>query len=185
MESLRNYGATLCGYFGSTRDALYERQRLLIRGGMLELEGRGRGGGSKATPRNVALLVISQMATDTLAGSEANIRATAAAKRTGGISSLLPGVATFLDGLEMVLSSVSLAEKTGEAVISRTSPHPRLMFNGPLASLGNGVKCNIPKGLSTLEFSLSKNLPPSYRVEARLETERLVAIARDLEGMAE
>src|SRR4051812_41014393 len=62
--SLRVFGEKLASILGSTPDAIYERQRSLVRAGLLELAGRGRKGGTKATPRNIALLLIAFLASD-------------------------------------------------------------------------------------------------------------------------
>jgi hypothetical protein len=52
---------------GLTTAALYERQRALVRLGLLPTpQGRGRGSGADATPDNVALLIITRLLTDNL-----------------------------------------------------------------------------------------------------------------------
>jgi hypothetical protein len=55
--------------------ALYERQRALIRGGLLETKaGHGPGSGVRLSPESVAMLVISVLATNSLVDVEAKTR---------------------------------------------------------------------------------------------------------------
>jgi hypothetical protein len=65
--------------------ALYERQRSLIRGGLLEVKsGHGPGSGVRLNPESVAMLLISVLATNSLVDVEAKTREGAELRGRGG-----------------------------------------------------------------------------------------------------
>ena len=68
MIGLKTYISTLSPLLGQTHEMLYERQRMLVRHGLLEsVEGRGRGSGVRADEKALAAFLISFMAHDILA----------------------------------------------------------------------------------------------------------------------
>jgi len=68
--SLTSFLPFLSSRLGLSVTALYERQRLLVRHGMLpQPVGRGRGSGVAASPASVAKLLLSVLATDSLSES--------------------------------------------------------------------------------------------------------------------
>src|SRR5665213_457167 len=80
-SSLKGYTPGLGRLLGVSAAALYERQRALVRGGLLEIEGgRGPGSGVRVTARALALLIISVLATDSLAETASRTRKVAAAR---------------------------------------------------------------------------------------------------------
>ncbi len=103
MSSLTSYTPTLAKLVGLDGVALYERQRSLVRVGLLEPEGRGPGRGVQATPKAVALLLISALATDRLVDAAVRTRDLAAAVPKNGRCPLT-GRTTFLDALTAALS---------------------------------------------------------------------------------
>jgi hypothetical protein len=81
MASLTSILLQLAPILGLSTAALYERQRALVRLGLLpKPEGRGRGSGADASPETVALLVIAVMATDNLSENDDRIIKLAHAK---------------------------------------------------------------------------------------------------------
>jgi hypothetical protein len=65
--SLKSYSVELADYLGITPLAVYERQRALVRLGVLEsIEGRGPHSGVRATPNAVAVLLIGALLADNL-----------------------------------------------------------------------------------------------------------------------
>jgi hypothetical protein len=67
MNSLKSIIPLLSDLVALSEHALYERQRALVRGGLIKgREGRGPGSGVEATPETVAMLLISVLATDSL-----------------------------------------------------------------------------------------------------------------------
>lgn len=79
--SLTSILPALAPILGMTPQALYERQRALIKMGLLPApQGRGRRDGPVASPEHVALLVIAKLATDHQ--SDERVRALASAQLT-------------------------------------------------------------------------------------------------------
>jgi hypothetical protein len=175
MQSLRAYCATLARLVESTSAAIYERQRLLVRAGLIDLEGRGPGGGTKATPDNVALLLVGLLAVDTLADAERTVRAIARAKPMAGPREHILEARTFASGVSMILSDAELAAHTAKISVSRSSHHASIEFFGPVAK--------VPKGNWTLFYAHTGRPPPHYRIEARVDGVILRVIATHLAAM--
>jgi hypothetical protein len=67
MGSLKSQIPNLAGWLSMTPAALYERQRALVRAGLLKAKpGRGRGTGVAFSPHSLAMLLISVAASDSL-----------------------------------------------------------------------------------------------------------------------
>jgi hypothetical protein len=65
--SLKSASYQLAPIFGMTADGVYERQRELVRAGILQQEsGKGPGSGARLNTHNLAWLVVSLMVTDSL-----------------------------------------------------------------------------------------------------------------------
>jgi hypothetical protein len=102
-------------YLGMSQAAIYERQRALIRLGLLpKPSGRGRGSGALATPRTAALICLSILATDNLSEmdhrifklAEAGISTWRKRQRCG-----LTGALTFVDALSAIIGDPDLARR--------------------------------------------------------------------------
>jgi hypothetical protein len=74
MISLKSFAPVLAPTFGVTPAAVYERQRSLVRQGLLPKPELGRGNGLAATPDTVALMVIAFMVTDNLSDTDDRVR---------------------------------------------------------------------------------------------------------------
>ncbi len=71
MPSLTSLLPRISAPLGLSTAALYERQRALVRVGLLPSpQGRGKGSGAKASPETVALLIISRLLTDNLSDAD-------------------------------------------------------------------------------------------------------------------
>jgi hypothetical protein len=96
MNSLKSIIPLLSDVLVLSEHALYERQRALVRGGLLKaIEGRGPGSGVKATPENVAMLIISVLATDSLSDVIVDTKVIAKAARQEYNADALPELRTF------------------------------------------------------------------------------------------
>jgi hypothetical protein len=74
MVSLTSFLPMLVSHLGITKAAIYERQRALIRLGLLPKPvGRGRGSGAEATPLNASLIILSALATENLSDMDDRI----------------------------------------------------------------------------------------------------------------
>lgn len=71
MASLKSLIPKLALALGMTPAAIYERQRALVRAGLIQQRpGHGPGSGVLATPQSVAMLLIAILATDSLSETE-------------------------------------------------------------------------------------------------------------------
>lgn len=108
MISLKSFIPVLAAMFGTTADILYERQRALVRIGLLKpLAGRGPGSGVQLSISSVAVLMIAYAAADTLSDVESRIRDVCLAQPTNsdlGTKCPLTGGSTFLEAVERLLA---------------------------------------------------------------------------------
>lgn len=94
-----------------TPAALYERQRALVRAGLLHSEGgRGPGSGVRATPESMAMLLISLLATGSLSDTETQTKIVASLKSKTKHCPLT-GKKTFASALTAVLASEDTAKR--------------------------------------------------------------------------
>ncbi|WJR74911.1 hypothetical protein [Bradyrhizobium sp. NP1] len=143
MNSLHSLIPALAPIFGLTEKSLYERQKALVRMGMLPTpQGRGRGSGAPATPENVALLVIAVMATDRQADDD-RVRKLALAPFIDGKKDRCPwtGATVFKDALSLILSPAAPTSKPGRVIhnavhVSRAEPAASIFFSWPKRGQG-------------------------------------------------
>lgn len=84
MISLKAFGPVLAEALGTTPAAVYERQRALVRQGLLPAPiGRGRGNGLPASAGAVAMMIIAMMVTDNLSETDDRVRRVAGAEYVG------------------------------------------------------------------------------------------------------
>ncbi|TWI73634.1 hypothetical protein IQ16_01772 [Bradyrhizobium huanghuaihaiense] len=189
MRSLTSFLPDLVPIFGISEQAIYERQRALVRIGMLAApKGRGRGSGVEATPGTVARLLVAVLATDNLSDTDERVHKLAlapftatdkrASKSGGAKWDRCPwtGAQTFVDALAFLLSPeapILPAPKPGAHTSVR-------VYRGSLgASIGFVWSRRPGKGRS--EFG-----QPDYaannriKVEAQLPFEALRAIHQRL-----
>jgi len=108
--SLKGLILVLAKHVDMTPAALYERQRALVRAGLLQSKpGRGPGSGVRATPQSVAMLLISILATGNLSETEELSKAIADLKSEA--KCLLTGKKTFATALTAVLASEELSKR--------------------------------------------------------------------------
>ena len=171
MSSLKSYTEErLAKLLETTSAALYERQRALVRAGLLDQsEGKGPGSGVRATPSALALLLIAAMATDNLSNVELRVREIANTKADRGTCGLT-GKRSFQSALVAILDSEELASRVVEIGISRTSPSAQIHYRWP------GRK----RISTTSEFSTSASSTPVLRVMASVDGRGIQTIARDI-----
>jgi hypothetical protein len=105
---------------GTTPAALYERQRALVRAGLLQSKpGRGPGSGVRATPESVAMLLISILATGNLSETEERSRVIADLKSETK-SCPITRKKTFAAALTTVLASEELSERLAWIHVERS-----------------------------------------------------------------
>jgi hypothetical protein len=180
-SSLKAYAPLLAWRLRTTAAALYERQRALVRDGILEQsEGRGPGSGVHAAPYSVALLLVAVLATDSLSETSAKVRSFAAAKSTAA-DGLCPLTRkpTFVEALAQVLDTAHQHWRKIESIsVRRTSGH------GVIAS---GDKFNHVDSIFAAQVPVDAKLqaPTKLLVDAMLTRDLIIQIAVDLKKIAE
>jgi hypothetical protein len=162
--SLKGLTPALARFLGSTPAALYERQRALVRAGLLPLEsGRGPGSGVLATAHAVALLVIAVLATDSLSETDERLEPLCQAAPQDGEPCPITHMRWFIDALAAILIQPHKAREVTRITVSRTAGIARIQYTG-------GV---------TL---FNAKAPPraGIQVEASIDCDLIVAIAGDV-----
>lgn len=128
MISLKSYIPVLAADTGMTSEALYERQRALMRAGMLEAtKGHGPGSGAKMTRESVATLVISILATDRLSAAAARTEAIATARPVDRARCILTRATTFAGALVALLGGTANTNLIA-VTVSRTADLAEIEF---------------------------------------------------------
>jgi hypothetical protein len=120
MNSLKGYSPALARHLGTTPAALYERQRELVRVGILDAgDKRGPGSGVRATSPAVALLILAILATDSLSetGDIVGVLATA---KTSNASHPFKHAKALVDVLAFILTSKVWSSRIVEITVGRT-----------------------------------------------------------------
>jgi hypothetical protein len=121
MRSLKGYAPKLATMLATTEAAIYEKQRTLVRAGLLKtIPGRGPGSGVPASPRSVALIMLAVMASESLSTTVSRVRTTAGLIYRSG--KIFREGATLLDTLEELLSDPSRATEVAFLEVSRNLP---------------------------------------------------------------
>jgi hypothetical protein len=127
--SLKAYMPPLARLLGVSAAALYERQRALVRTGLLDAgSGWGPGSGVRTTASSVALLLISVLASDSLTVAETRAGEIADAAPAGGDQCLLTGMRSFRDALASVLTSAAQSDRVIEISASRTAARAKIVY---------------------------------------------------------
>jgi hypothetical protein len=107
-----------------TPDSLYERQRALMRAGLIKgKEGWGPGSGVRATPHSVAMLLIAVLAADSLSEVVESTKRYAWLKAERGVCPIT-GKKTFGSALVAILASPRLAQAAHTIKVRRGGSLP-------------------------------------------------------------
>jgi hypothetical protein len=130
MIGLKTYLPDLVPFLGQTKEMLYERQRALVRCGLLYAEpGRGPGSGVKADAESLAVFLISMLSHDLLVLSSVTQSFSGMKSESGKCP--MTGGKTFKEAIEKVLSNVRLADKVGFISVHRTKQTGYIQYDGP------------------------------------------------------
>jgi hypothetical protein len=191
FKSLQGCLPVLAELFHANRTTLYERQRALVREGLLEaLPGHGRGSGVRATPESIAMLTIAMLSSVNLADVGPLARSFSEA---GSIASKCPltGAKTFRSALSRIFSDESLAKRVSGITVRVNAGHAAIGFDGGNAEMdmdfallktsleGRGVKnvkLNPPPSVSV--FATKKHQARGLLVSVSIARETV----RDLTG---
>jgi hypothetical protein len=129
-KSLKSCLPVLAEAFSEKPDTLYERQRALVREGLLDaLPGHGRGSGVRATPESVAMLTIGMLASVALADVGPLARSFSNAASITSECPLTAGK-TFHGALSRILSDESLANRVNGISIRVNEGQAAIAFDG-------------------------------------------------------
>jgi hypothetical protein len=120
MIGLKTYAPFLALHLSLSADAVYERQRLLVRSGYLNAPpGRGPGSGVRATDDTVSKIILSALATDTLADVDEKTKSLAAKKPENG-HCFLTGNLKLLDALIYLFQTPDKMKRVRGLSVDRT-----------------------------------------------------------------
>jgi hypothetical protein len=125
IGGLKAYLPRLAEIAGSTPASLYERQRALVRLGLLSAQpGRGPGSGVKLSPDSLAIMIISILATENLSEIDKRVLRLCNARPTPEPTCNVTGGRTLREALTMLLASPSFSRE-GHRLIGLSVDRPR------------------------------------------------------------
>lgn len=128
-----------------TPDALYERQRVLVRSGALAAPaGRGPGSGIRAMPATVTQVIIAVLATDNLSEIDEMARKLGSGRAEHDVCPLT-GARDFVGALELIFASQVLAKKVFSIDVARSNLKATIVYQR--------------KGRKSLDFSVFGKRP--------------------------
>jgi hypothetical protein len=130
MTSLKALLPELAEIFDSTPAALYERQRQLIRLGLLKklTGGRGPGSGVPLTVDNLAPLIIALAATDNLSDTDQRVGKLCDASPLFKATCPLTGAKTFKSALAQIFGSTEIARQVSAVFVNRTELYAHIQY---------------------------------------------------------
>jgi hypothetical protein len=129
--SLKSLITHVSAFTGKSEAAVYERQRVLVRAGLLKTErGRGPGSGVRGTPESLALLLISLLATDNLSDAGLSTRTFAELENKEGLCPLT-GKRTFAEAVIAILASKKLAQRIIAISVSQGTRDTEIAYRDP------------------------------------------------------
>jgi hypothetical protein len=169
--SLKAYMPPLARLLGITPATLYERQRAMVRAGLLDAgSGWGPGSGVRTTAGSVALLLISVLASDSLTVSESRTGDIAKAAPVGVDRCPLTGTRCFGDALASLLGTKARSRRVNEISVSHTAPRA-------------GISYRDGRAIHTSEFAALGAEEPGLRVVATLARDPFRTVADDVMAM--
>jgi hypothetical protein len=184
MGSLKQFTTQLAPWLGLTPAALYERQRALVRLGLLPRpEKAGPRGGIQATPNSVAMLLIACLATDNLSEIGAQVGKFARTKPSKDLCPLT-GASSLAEALTRILSDRDLARRVGEVVFYRQHGMAQIIFGadkGARPLRWDPTAPTSPRAqLSVFRFKAPFPGRFLFQVRASLDGQLLEKIAEDI-----
>jgi hypothetical protein len=193
-KSLKSYLPVLANALNEKEDTLYERQRALVRVGLLEsLQGRGRGSGVRASPESVAMLMIGLLSTVSL--SETGPLSRSLATAAAGGKCPLTGAKTFQAALTRILSDEALAKRVNDISVRVNAGLAIVAFDGGTSELdrklitdlaGSGAtKVKIARTPRNSIFLSKKAKDAGLRVSLSIGGETVQTLANIVSGLDE
>jgi hypothetical protein len=181
LPSLKAYAPVLAWRLGMTPAALYERQRALVRDGILQQpEGRGPGSGVQVHPFAVALLLVAVLATDSLSETADKVRTFATAKSTARDGRCpLTRRQTFVEAMALVLDPAHEHwRKIVDITVHRTTGSAVIRFGDSLSSTASTFAAQA-------KADAKLPAPTKLAINATLMRDLIMAIVMDLRKIAD
>ena len=179
--SLKAYAPLLAWRLGTTPAAVYERQRVLVREGVLKpSQGRGPGSGVPLSPYSVAVLLTAVLSTDSLSETADTVRMIATAKsiEADGVCSLT-GKRNFVEAMALVLDSRhEYWRKMITITVDRTRAAAMINYDGDLGSMTSRFE-------SEQEVERKVKASTKLLIYATLTRALIIDITMDLKKSAE
>jgi DNA-binding IscR family transcriptional regulator len=129
--SLKSLIRDVSAFTGMSEAAVYERQRALVRAGLLKTKrGRGPGSGVRGTRESVALLLISLLATGNLSDAGRSTRIFANLENKEDFCPLTRK-RTFAEAVTAILASKDLAQSVIAINVSREIREAQIAYRDP------------------------------------------------------
>jgi hypothetical protein len=184
MASLTSFLPKLAPHFGMTLAAVYERQRALVRLGLLpKPQGRGRGAGAQATSETVALICMSILATDNLSEMDERIATLASAPINTHYKKKycrLTGAGDFRGALTRIMGDVDLARRVTSVDVRRKELTATVHWVKQYRGRWDFDQKN--RDLTAFEHRIFGVQQPAFKVVAQLEGTTIYEIATALVG---
>ena len=176
--SLKSCLPVLARVLGESDAALYERQRLLVREGLLEsVAGHGPGTGVRATSESVAMLLIGMLSS--VNWSESGPAARAIADTSAKPPCRLTGATRFADALAKILSNEALAARVNSIRVTVTGGSAEILYDRSSSEmpLGAAKKAKLTHApISVFEGRESKK--GGLRIEVAIQADTVRALAK-------
>jgi hypothetical protein len=131
MKSLKSFLPQISGFLSTTPAALYERQRQLVRLGILTAEeGHGPGSGVKLSADGVAALLVALLATDNLSDTDDRVRLLLNSRPSSKAKSAKTDAKTFRQAVATLLSSPQNLRNFRSIVVVRHLRSGGIYFSG-------------------------------------------------------
>jgi hypothetical protein len=179
-SSLKAYTPTLAWRLGTTAAALYERQRTLVRAGILEQsEGRGPGTGVHITPDSLALLLLAVLATDSLSDTAEKVRIFAEAKSNDANRVCpLTGASCFREAIARVLNPLQPhLQRTIGISTGRTSGLCLIRY------YTHKGREEVSKFVAKVTVSADLQVSTRLQVEATVQSDLISSVSADLRNL--
>jgi hypothetical protein len=175
MISLKTYIPTLAYALNLTPAALYERQRVLVREGLLVgSTGHGPGTGVAAIPSSVACLVVAALATDSLSEIKDSVTKLASAEAQDRTCPLT-GTKDFGQALTNILANSELAERISSVNVVRSTVVATVYYQQQGRQRIEVSRFGLDPAMATLHvLTITASLPGSS----------ILRIARDLKWIS-
>ena len=139
MSSLKSFLMTFGAAVGFTPAALYERQRALVRHGVLKpLAGRGPGSGVELNSHSVATLLVACAASPSLSDLDESIADYCNAPSIDG-QCPLTGKKTFVETVQAILEQKALMERVRYIEVTYDFPEAFFDFSGRPGTMPSSV----------------------------------------------